>query len=89
MKMMADLTPRTVWAVAETAERLGLSNSDVLEMRLSGLRRLSTSDRVRELHARNFCDADIADELGYLVGRVASIRRGLGLPANRRYGKRN
>ena len=84
MKVSIDLDPRTVWAVTETAERLGITNSELLEQRLSGLRRLSIPERVRDLHARNFSDADMADELGYLVGRVAEIRRKLGLPPNRR-----
>lgn len=85
MKIQADLDPKTVWAVAETAERLGISNSDVLELRLTGLRHQPIPERVRELHARGFCDADIADELGYVVGRVGVIRRQLGLAPNRRY----
>ena len=85
MKIQADLDPKTVWAVVETAERLGINNSDVLELRLSGLRRQTVPERVKELHARNYSDADIADELGYLVARVATIRRRLGLPPNRRY----
>ena len=83
--LKAELDARTVWAVAETAERLGISNTDVLEMRLSGLRHLSVPERVQELHARGFCDADIADEIGYLVAQVASIRRKLGLKPNRRF----
>lgn len=31
------------------------------------------------------CDADIASELGLTNSQVSDIRRGLGLPANRRY----
>lgn len=85
MKIQADLNPRTIWAVAETAERLGITNSELLEQRLAGLRHQPVPERVRELHARGFCDADIADELGYLVGRVGVIRRQLGLAPNRRY----
>lgn len=86
MEIRANLDPKTIWAVAETAERLGITNSQLLEQRLTGLRHQTIPQRVRELHARGFCDADIADELGYLVGRVGEIRRGMGLPANRRYG---
>lgn len=85
MRIKADLSPRTVWAVVETAERLGVTNSDVLEMRLSGLRPQSVPERVRHLHAQGFCDADIAGELGHTVGHVAHVRRRLGLPPNRRY----
>ena len=85
MKVSIELDPRTVWAVTETAEKLGISNSELLEQRLSGLRRKTIPERVREVHARGFCDADIADELGYLVGTVGTIRRRLDLAPNRRY----
>lgn len=85
MKIQADLDPKTVWAVVDTAERLGISNSQLLEQRLQGLKHKTFPERVRELHARGFCDADIADELGYLVGTVAATRRRLGLQANRRF----
>lgn len=85
MKIHADLDPKTVWAVTETAERLGISNSELLERRLAGLRYKSTPQRIRELHARRFCDADIAAELSVTVGYVADVRRRLRLPANRRY----
>lgn len=43
---------------------------------------------VSRLHREGKCDADIAAVLGMTPTAVASVRRGLGLPANRRYVKK-
>lgn len=85
MKLMVDLDPKTVWAVAAEAERLGVANSQVLEIRLAGLRSAIADQRLRELHRDGLCDADIADQTGHTVGHIATVRRRLGLTANRRY----
>ena len=86
MKVMVDLDPRDVWRLQEQAERLGVSPGDILRRDLDRLRRrVEVSRRVKDLTERGFCDADMAERLGYTVGRIAEIRRGLGLAANKRY----
>lgn len=86
MKVMVDLDPRDVWRIQEQAERLGVSPGDILRRDLDRLRRrVEVSRRVKDLTERGFCDADMAERLGYTVGRIAEIRRGLGLAANKRY----
>ena len=83
---MVDLDPRDVWRIQEQAERLGVSPGDILRRDLDRLRRrVEVSRRVKDLTERGFCDADMAERLGYTVGRIAEIRRGLGLAANKRY----
>lgn len=89
MRVMVDLDPRDVWRIQDQAERLRTTPGDVLRRDLDRMRRrLDVSRRVKDMTERGFCDADIAERLGYTVGRVAEIRRGLGLPANRRYPRR-
>jgi hypothetical protein len=86
MRVMVDLDPRDVWRIQEKAERLGTTPGDVLRRDLDRMRRrLDVTRRVKEMTERGFCDADMAAQLGYTPGRIAEIRRGLGLPANRRY----
>lgn len=89
MKVIIDLDPRDVWAIQERAEREGVSPGDVVRAELESRRNAArVRDRVAELHGTGMCDADIAAALSYLPGTVATIRRGLGLPANRRYQRR-
>lgn len=90
MRVMVDLDPRDVWRIQETAERLGVQPGDVLRDELATKRTfVAVRERVRRLVAEERkCDADIAAEMSYTPGRIAQIRRGLGLPANPRYPKR-
>jgi hypothetical protein len=86
MRVIVDLDPRDVWRIQEQAERQGVLPGDVLRRDLDKMRRrLDVTRRVKDMTERGFCDADIAERLGYTVGRIAEIRRGLSLPANRRY----
>lgn len=89
MRVMVDLDPRDVWRIQETAERLGVQPGDVLRDELATKRTfVAVRERVRQLVADGACDADIAAAMSYTPGRIAEIRRGLGLPANPRYPKR-
>ena len=86
MRIMVDLDPRDVWRIQERAERLGVTPGQVLRGELESRRNAANvRERVRALVVSGACDADIAGELSYTPGRVAKIRRELGLPANRRY----
>lgn len=86
MRVVIELDPREVWRIQEQAEQLGVSPGAVFRRELDRLRRrVDVTRRVKDLTERGFCDADIAERLGYTPGRIAQIRRGLGLQANKRY----
>lgn len=86
MRVIVDLDPRDVWRIQDQAERKGVAPGDVLRADLDRMRRrLDVTRRVKDLTERGFCDADIAERLGYTPGRIAELRRGLGLKANKRY----
>jgi hypothetical protein len=86
MKVTVDLDPRDVWRIQEKAEQLGVRPGDVLRDEITLQRRSrDMREKVRELVKAGLCDADIAARLHYSNGWVADTRRGLGLPANRRY----
>lgn len=89
MKIMVDLDPADVWRIQEAAERRHVSPGEILRDDLNRRRTsLRLRERIRLMVVAGSCDADIASEFGMTVGTVAGIRRGLGLPANRRYPKR-
>lgn len=89
MKVVVDLDPRDVWRIQEKAERAQVKPGDVLRDELAVRRNAAdVRDRIRSLVAEAMCDADIAAELHYTPGRVAEIRRSLGLKANPRYPRR-
>lgn len=86
MKILVDLDPRDVWRIQERAERAGVTPGDVLRDDLARRRHgRELRDAVKERVKAGMCDADIGIELGLPVGRVAEIRRGHGLAANKRY----
>ena len=90
MRVIVDLDPRDVWRIQGQAERFGISAGDVFRRDLDRMRRRTdTRRRVKDLTERGFCDADIAERLRYTVGRIAEIRRSLGLAANKRYRRRS
>jgi hypothetical protein len=82
---MVDLDPRDVWRIQEKAERLGVLPGEVLRDELARKRAgRELREVVRQRVMAGMCDADIADEIGHAPGYVAELRRGMGLPANRR-----
>jgi hypothetical protein len=90
MKVTVDLDPRDVWRIQEKANKAKVRPGDVLRDELAHRRNtLEYRTRVRARVLAGLCDADIAGELGRAPGEIARVRRGEGLPANRRYGKRN
>ena len=87
---MVDMDPRDVWRIQAEAERRGVSPGDVLREQIATRRAgLEMRDRVRLMVLAGMCDADIGEEFRVPPGRIAVIRRGLGLPANPRYRGRN
>lgn len=89
MKVMVDLDPRDVWQIQARAEATGRTPGQVLREQLDRGRVTATRNvMVRRLVLAGMCDADIARELDTTNQTVAAIRRGEGLPANRRYGRK-
>ncbi len=89
MKVMVDLDPRDVWQIQARAEATGRTPGQVLREQLDRGRVTATRNvMVRGLVLAGMCDADIARELDTTNQTVAAIRRGEGLPANRRYGRK-
>lgn len=88
MKVTWEMDPKDVWYFEERAERAGITPGALIRQEL-GRRRHGRDlvDAVRERVKAGMSDADIGDELGYVVGTIAAVRRRLGLPANRRYKK--
>lgn len=79
------LTAETVLALTEIAAGLGMTPAGWLASQA----RAVTLDTVRHktvvrLYMRGLCDAEIARELNLTNQQVATKRRVLGLPANRR-----
>lgn len=86
MRVIVELDPKDVWKIQDESRRLGTTPGEVLRRDLERMRRrLDIARRVKDLNARGFCDADIAERLNCTVGRIAAIRRRLGLKPNRRY----
>ena len=86
MRIQIDLDPKDVWRLQARAEALGVTPGDILRTELGGRQNAETvRQRITAYHADLFCDADMAAEMGYTVGQIAHIRRGLGLKANPRY----
>lgn len=86
---MVDLDPRDVWQIQGRAEATGRTPGQVLREQLDRGRVTATRNvMVRGLVLAGMCDADIARELDTTNQTVAAIRRGEGLPANRRYGRK-
>lgn len=83
---MVDLDPKDVWRLQATAEAEGMTTGEVLRRELTRRRdTLALHDRIRSRVLAGMCDADIAAELNMTNQTIANIRRGEGLPANRRY----
>lgn len=90
MKVLIDLDPRDVWRIQEQAERLGVTPGEIVRAEMNTRRAgLALRDAVRERVKAGMCDADVAAELHCSPGWIATVRRGLGLPANRRYPRRD
>lgn len=88
MKILVDLDPKTVWRIQARAEATHRTPGQVLRDDLTAKRDvLERRTRVRARVLAGMCDADIAAELGETNQTIATIRRGEGLPANRRYRK--
>jgi hypothetical protein len=87
MKIMVDLDPKDVWRIQEMAERRGVTPGEVMRDEMTRTRHgRDFLDAVRARVKTGMCDADIAADLVWpTVGTVAAARRGMGLPANRRY----
>jgi len=84
MKVTVDMDPKDLWVLTEQAERQGMTLPDFLRARMLD-RRGTVQGRVTELHAAGWCDADIGLELGMDLAQTATMRRALGLQANRRF----
>ena len=84
MKIQVDLDPVMVKAIRRAARARGVSPGDIVRKALAP-GAPATRVRIREMHADGWPDAVIARELGLTNGHVATVRRGMGLPANRRY----
>ena len=86
MRVTVDLDPVVVWRIQELAEKRGVTAGVVLRDELARSQHgLEVRDLVRAKVLAGSCDADIAAVVGATPGWVAKVRRGLGLPANRRY----
>ena len=86
MKIQVDLDPRDVWRIQEAAQKRGVPPGVVLRDELARRRHgRETREAIRERVKAGLCDADIAGEFRMLPGTVAAMRRGMGLPANKRY----
>ena len=83
MKVAFDL-PDPLW--------FKLAETDIAGIVVGALTRAAQSEErvssISRWHAAGLCDADIGLKLGMTSGAVAEARRGLGLPANRRYRKK-
>lgn len=89
MKVQIDLDPRDVWRIQARAEAEGITPGQVVRNELTRKRDvLERRERVRSRVLAGMCDADIAAELNETNQTIAAIRRGEGLPANRRYGRK-
>ena len=89
MKVQLDLDPRDVWRIQARAEAEGKTPGQVVRDELTRKRDvLERRARVRARVLAGMCDADIAAELNETNQTIAAIRRGEGLPANRRYGRK-
>lgn len=89
MKVQLDLDPRDVWRIQARAEAEGKTPGQVIRDELTRKRDvLERRARVRARVLAGMCDADIAAELNETNQTIAAIRRGEGLPANRRYGRK-
>lgn len=90
MKVQFDMDPRDVWRIQARAEAENRSPGAVLRDELAQKRTvLERRTRVRAMVLAGMCDADIAAEMNTTNQTIAAIRRGEGLPANRRYGRKN
>lgn len=91
LKVQIEMDPRLVSYLEDTAEEFRMTPGEVVREALrhdtSRVRPSTLEDRVRAGVVLGECDADIAAATGVVVGTIATIRRRLGLPANRRYGR--
>lgn len=95
--MRFDIPDPVGWALMERATRLGLDVDVVVAAALSDVGEMAARTRrpytepveaaIGRLVDEGLCDADIAAETHYLVAWVATVRRRLGKPANRRYAR--
>lgn len=89
MKVIVELDPKDIWRIQARAEATNRTPGQVLRDELTAKRDvLERRNRVRARVLAGMCDADIAAELKETNQTIASIRRGEGLPANRRYGRK-
>lgn len=77
--------PEIVWGkLATVADDRGVTVEDILTTAVMQLIAPSTAEeRIIQFARAGFPDAVIADRTGQLLARVAEIRRGAGIPANR------
>lgn len=88
MKVTVELEPKDWWMLAGRAEASGQRVPDYIRTLLTDPPDVMEG-RVTALWTQGLCDADIATALGVTVLAASQIRRGLKLPANRRYPRRN
>lgn len=84
--MTYDLPPEVIGAVEGRAGGEGVPVDEFVGERLLATSVYATvRERVGQAVAEGMCDADIAGMMHYPPGRIATIRRSLGLAANKRY----
>lgn len=89
MRVQFDLPEHVVKSITNEARALGVTPGDIVRRDL--IRRVVDVPRVEQVRAMvraGLCDADIAQSLHVTTTNIARTRRGLGLPANPRYRKR-
>ncbi|WP_162893212.1 hypothetical protein [Microbacterium halotolerans] len=89
MRVTVELEDREAELIRLRAETLGATPSEVVTeavraQRARSAQRVSHAREVAAMVRQSWCDADIALYLGLSNNTVASIRRTLGLPPNRR-----
>jgi hypothetical protein len=86
MQVTYDLPPDVISAIEGAAGRSHQTVDEYVETRLRFLSsHLDVREYIGDRVCEGLCDADIATELNCPPGRVATIRRSLGLRANKRY----
>lgn len=88
MRVTYDIPADVVGAVEGRAAEAHLSIDQFVTARLhDAVIFTSVKTRVMNYVCDGLCDADIAAVMSYTPGRIADIRRSLGLKANRRYSR--
>ena len=92
MRLELELPDRLWGHLVSKADAQGITSRELLVAAIEGLvPAASGRDPIQQLWGRGMSDAEMASELGWTNQAVARVRRGHGLPANRRVwkGKQN